>query len=58
MNPDFRSNCWLMKNGVPFHMVFKVDELMRHEKFAMTIVFSEFEGAKFNFDSWSWEEKK
>lgn len=47
-----------MKNGVPFSVVFDVDKLSPHERDAMSIIFSEFEGGEFNWDSWSWVEKK
>ena len=47
-----------MRNGVPFDVAFSVKELMKHEKHAMGIVFSEFEGGKFNFSAWQWEENK
>jgi len=46
-----------MKNGVPFNVAFSVKELMRHEKHAMSIVLSEFEGGSFDFNTWRWEEK-
>lgn len=45
-----------MKNGVPFHVVFKITDLMPHEKFAMAIVFSEFEGNKYNWALMKFEE--
>jgi len=45
-----------MKNGVPFHIVFKITELLPHERFAMAIVFSEFEGNKFNWTTKQFEE--
>lgn len=47
-----------MKNGVPFNVAFSVSELMAHEKHAMSIVFSEFEGGVFDFNTWKWEKKE
>lgn len=47
-----------MKNGVPFNVAFSVTELLKYEKHAMSIVFSEFEGGAFNFETWSWEKKE
>lgn len=47
-----------MKNGVPFNVAFSVTELLKYERHAMSIVFSEFEGGAFNFETWSWEKKE
>lgn len=58
MNPDFRSRCWLMKNGVPFDIVFSTGNLSAHERHAMAIVFSELEGGRFNWHTWSWEKQE
>lgn len=34
-----------MKNGVPFQTVFECDTLTEYERVAMSVTFSEFEGA-------------
>jgi len=47
-----------VKNGVPFPTVFDVVTLEPHERDAMSIVFSELDGAKFNWQNWQWEEQK
>lgn len=57
-NPDFRSRCWLVKNGVSFTVVFDVMALDSHERDAMSIVFSELDGARFKWQNWQREEQK
>lgn len=57
MNPEFRSRCWLLKNGVPFTIAFGVTDMASHERHAMAIVFSELEGATFNWQTWAWEKQ-
>lgn len=47
-----------MKNGVPFHVLFDVDELMPHERLAMYITMAELRGAKFDWDSMKFIEPK
>lgn len=44
---------WLVRNGVPFDVAFGLDEVTRA---AWAIVFSEFEGAKFNWATMQFEE--
>jgi hypothetical protein len=46
-----------MKNGVPFDKLFSIDFFEQHEREAMSIVFSQFEGGEFDWNSWSWVEK-
>ena len=49
-NPGFRQSAWLLKNGVPFHVVFgTARNLDATERQALTIVFQEFEGAEFDW---------
>lgn len=43
-----------MKNNVPFDVAFSLDDVTRT---AWCIVFSEFEGAKFNFNTMRFEEE-
>jgi len=38
--------------------VFDCDLLMPHERSAMSIVFSEHEGGKFNWQTWKFEEQQ
>jgi hypothetical protein len=38
-------------------MVFDVTEIVMHERHAMAIVFSELEGAQFNWQTWAWEKQ-
>lgn len=44
-----------MFNGVPLDLAFSLDEETRT---AWAIVFSEFNGAKFNLDSFTYEDEK
>lgn len=44
-----------MKNGVPIDVAFAVDDDMR---VAMSIIFSEFEGAEFDVEAFAFKEKK
>lgn len=57
-NPDFRGRCWLVRNGVPFDRVFECDRLMPHERQAMSITFSEFEGNEWDWQAMQFKEKK
>jgi hypothetical protein len=45
-----------VKNGVPFKAVFQVESLLEHERFAMSVVFSEFEGNEFDWSGMRWVE--
>lgn len=47
-----------MKNGVPFCSLFGNERLMAHERMAMSITFSEFEGNEFDWQSMKFIEKK
>jgi hypothetical protein len=46
---------WLVKNGVPFDVAFSLDDVMRT---AWAIMFSEMQGAQFNWQSMQFEEPK
>jgi len=39
-------------------MVFNAGNLSGHERHAMAIVFSELEGATFNWHTWTWEKQE
>jgi len=41
-----------VKNGVPFDVAFQMDDMMRA---AQAIIFSEFEGNKFDFRTMDWK---
>lgn len=41
-----------MKNGIPFDVAFDLDDEMRT---AWSIIFSEHEGAKFDFNTMDWK---
>lgn len=43
-----RECLWLIKHGIPFDVAFGLDEIMRT---AWCIVFSEMEGAKFDWNA-------
>lgn len=45
-----------MKNGVPFEVIFDVKKLMPHERIAMGVVMSGFEGNVFDWDKMKFEE--
>jgi len=47
-----------VKSGVPFHLVFECDSLNEYERMAMSITFSEFEGAEFDWSSMAFKEQK
>jgi hypothetical protein len=54
-----------MKNGAPFYVAFGMSREMadtfvfdRLERLAMTIVFGELEGAKFDWGNMAWKEPK
>lgn len=48
-----RECLWLVKNNVPFDVAFSLDDVTRT---AWCIVFSEFEGNKFNWDAMKFED--
>ncbi len=50
-----RECLWLVKNGIPFDVAFRLDENTRT---AWSIVFSEQSGATFNWDTMRFEEPK
>lgn len=50
-----RECLWLVKNGVPFDVAFELDEIQRT---GWCIIFSEMEGAKFNFHTMQYEDQK
>lgn len=52
---SLREALWLVKNGVPFNVSFELDDITRT---GWSIIFSEFEGQKFNFDSMGWEKRE
>ncbi|WP_176394303.1 hypothetical protein [Chromobacterium violaceum] len=53
------NSCWLVKNGVPFHLVFcEIDTLLPHEQFAMQVVFAGFEGNQFDWSAMRYAERK
>jgi hypothetical protein len=47
----------MLKNGVPFAMLFSCDELLPHEFMAMSITFSEFEGGEFDWANMCFKER-
>lgn len=58
-----REALWLVHNGVPFNIAMGLSEkeekeiyLSHEESFAYSIIFSEFNGGKFNFDKWRFED--
>ena len=46
---------WLVHNGVPFDVAFQMPDV---DRFAMCIVFSGFQGAKFDWDRMRFEDPK
>jgi len=50
-----RECLWLVKNGIPFDVAFSLSDI---ERSAYAIIFSEQEGAKFNWNSMQFEEQK
>lgn len=47
-----------MRNGVPFDRLFPECEVLNdYERFAMSVMFSEFEGQSFNWSTMRFEEK-
>ncbi|HCZ40080.1 MAG TPA: hypothetical protein DHV18_11725, partial [Brochothrix thermosphacta] len=58
-NPGFINQCWLMKAGVPFSVIFPgLTALMPHERIAMGVVIGELEGGTYNWSTRRWEESK
>lgn len=49
-----RECLWLVKNGIPFDLAFQLDEVTR---IGWCIVFSEMEGATFNWQSMRFEQE-
>lgn len=47
-----------MRNGVPFDLLFECVDLADYERLAMSVMFSEFEGNKFNWETMMFEERK
>ena len=48
-----RECLWLVKNGVPFDVAFQLDDVTRA---GFSIIFSEMEGAKFDFNMMQFKE--
>lgn len=46
---------WLVRNGVPYDVAFSLSDT---ERAAYCIVFSKFEGAKFNWDTMTFEDER
>jgi hypothetical protein len=46
---------WLVKNGVPFDTAFALDDITRT---GWCIIFSEMDGATFNFHTMQYDEQK
>jgi hypothetical protein len=46
---------WLVKNGVPFDVAMSLDPNVGT---AFSIIFSEFEGAEFDYGAWRFRERK
>jgi len=46
---------WLIKHGIPFDVAFSVDDITRA---GWSIIFSEMEGNKFNFNTMQFDEIK
>ena len=46
--------CWLVRNGVPWERAFEMPEIMRT---ALAIIFSGFEGHKFDWTTWEYEKQ-
>jgi hypothetical protein len=44
---------WLVHNGIPFDLAFRLEEEVRT---AMSIIFSQFHGAKFDWSTMAFEE--
>ena len=53
--PTIRQCLWLVKNGVPFDVAFS---LGANERLAWSIIMSEHEGAKFNWNTLAFEDSK
>lgn len=51
----FRQALWLVKNGVPFDVAFSWSDA---ERFAAGIVFSEFEGKRFDWTEMAFREQE
>jgi hypothetical protein len=51
-NPGIIECLWLVRNGVPFDTAFELPDDIRA---GFAIVFSQFEGAKFNFNTMTFE---
>lgn len=45
--------CWLLRNGVPWDVIMDLDPV---EATAMTIIFGQQRGKKFDFSTMSWVE--
>ena len=54
-SPGFEESLWLVFNRVPFDLAFSLDE---DHRTAMAIKFSEFRGAKFDTDSFTFQDQK
>lgn len=50
-----RECLFLIKNGIPFDVAFAIDDVTRA---AWSIIFSEMNGAKFNFNTMQFEDDK
>ena len=58
MSPKFVEACWLVKHGVPFHVVFgEVARINDIERAAMAINFSIFEGAEFDWNAMRFKDR-
>lgn len=54
-DPDLVDCLFLVKNGVPFDVAFSLDAV---ERLAWVVVFGEFSGLHFNWETRSWDPAK
>ena len=50
-----RTVAWLVRNGLSYQEAIEMDET---EAWALSIIFGEFEGGEFDFDHWTWRERR
>lgn len=55
MSGPLRTVAWLVRNGLSYQEAIEMDET---EAWALSIIFGEFEGGEFDFDHWTWRERR
>lgn len=64
-DPEFTRSAWLVRNGVPFSVAFGMDagdldtyRMPDDVRIALSVVFGQFDGNRYNWATHKWEERR